>query len=83
LGVGGVWYSNIGKKRTSVLCRYIEKGLFLVGKRWLIVGFVGMLLLTIVNVAYGVQAITLVIKGEKVQSETLPIIKNGRTYVPL
>lgn len=52
-------------------------------KKWLGAAIVILLSLTIVNVVYGAQALKLIIKGEKVQSDVAPKIENGRTYVPL
>lgn len=52
-------------------------------KKWFGAAIIILLGLTIVNVVYGAQALTLIIKGEKVQSDVAPKIENGRTYVPL
>lgn len=52
-------------------------------KKWFGAVIIILIGLTIVNVVYGAQALTLIIKGEKVQSDRSPKIENGRTYVPL
>jgi len=51
--------------------------------KWMAAGIALLLGLTVFNVAYGAQTLSLIIKGQRVQSAIPPKIENGRTYVPL